>query len=243
MIMGRFWEVDFSRGIAIILMIVFNWSYTLRYFNIFRISGGWLYWFAFPRFIGGLFIFIMGLSLVLNYNSLKDKKSVYSNNIRRGLKIFSLGLLITLVTWIFFPREFIIFGILHLIGISIILATPFLKSKRASLVLGIAIILVGLILQNFTFDFSWLLWLGFVPSNFVTFDYFPIIPWFGVSLLGVYFGNILYKNNKRNFKIPDLSRSIFVRGVNFLGRNSLIIYLLHQPLLLLVLFILGFPLY
>ncbi|MBU4124390.1 MAG: DUF1624 domain-containing protein, partial [Nanoarchaeota archaeon] len=99
---------------------------------------------------------------------------------------------------------------------------------------------IGLILQNFTFDFPWLLWLGFYPTNMVTFDYFPLLPWFGIILIGIYFGKLLYKNNKRTFKISDLSNYLNIKFVSFLGKNSLLIYLMHQPLLILILFLLGF---
>jgi len=238
----RFWEIDFARGIAIILMIIFNWSYTLRYFNILQIDAGWLYWGLFPRFIGSMFIFVAGISLVLSYKHLKNKKTVYHHNMKRGVWIFSLGMLITLITWLFSPEIFVRFGILHLIGLSIIIATPFLKFDKINLILGSLIILFGSMLQIFAFDFQWLLWLGFVPKNFITFDYFPIFPWFGFILLGIYFGNRFY-NKKRKFSIPNFSNKFIIKITNFLGRNSLTIYLLHQPLLLFILFIFGFPLF
>ena len=64
-----------------------------------------------------------------------------------------------------------------------------------------------------------------------SFIYFPILPWFGVTLLGVGAGNILYKNGIRQFKFPDISHLLPVKVVSLLGKNSLIIYLLHQPIL------------
>jgi uncharacterized membrane protein len=99
---------------------------------------------------------------------------------------------------------------------------------------------LGFYLQEFRFDFSWLLWLGFIPKNFYTFDYWPILPWFGVTLIGIFFGNSLYKNGRRNFKIKDLSNLSIVKVLAFLGRKSLTIYLIHQPLLILILMALGF---
>jgi uncharacterized membrane protein len=90
-------------------------------------------------------------------------------------------------------------------------------------------ILVGVFLQSMvTVDFPWLLWLGVVPNQFSTLDYFPLLPWFGVVLLGVFIGNGVYKNNTRVFQLKDYSHTIVVRGLCFLGRYSLIIYLLHQ---------------
>ncbi len=204
-----------------------------------------MYWYVFPRFIASMFLFIVGVSLILSYSKVKkeSKKSVILKYLKRGLKIFSLGLLITAVTWAFFPNDFIIFGILHLIGISIILVIPLLKFKRLNLILGLITISLGFFLEQFRFGFDWLLWLGFIPNNFYTFDYFPILPWFGVILLGLFFGNLLYPNGKRSFKIKDISNFFITKFLAFLGRNSLIIYLVHQPLLIIFLLILGFKIF
>jgi uncharacterized membrane protein len=241
--MKRFWEIDFLRGIAIILMIIFNYSFALSYLHIYTINGEFLYWYIFPRFIGGIFIFIAGISLTLMQGQIKDKKEIHKKIFLRGLRIFGYGLLITLITYLTFPEAFIIFGILHFIGISIILGSLFLKFKKFNFFLGLLIIILGLYIQNFRFDFSWLLWLGFIPKDYYTFDYFPILPWFGVSLLGLFFGNLLYKNGKRRFKIRDLSNISVIRFLAFIGRKSLVIYLAHQPLLILTLLILGFKIF
>ena len=243
MIKERLWEVDFFRGIAIILMIIFNWSFALLYLKVYVFNGGFLYWYVFPKFIGGMFIFLAGLSLTLMYSQIKNKKDSHKKFFSRGLKIFGCGLLITAITYLTFPEAFIIFGILHLIGISIILGSFFLKYNKLNLVLGLLIIFLGFYLQSFSFNFSYLLWLGFTPQNFYTFDYWPILPWFGVTLLGIFFGNLLYKNGKRNFKIKDFSNSFVTRFLDFLGRNSLSIYLIHQPLLVIILLALGFKIF
>lgn len=241
--MNRLWEVDLLRGIAIILMIIFNYSFALYYLNIFILNGGFLYWYVLPRFIGGMFIFISGLSLTLMYSQIKQKKDTHKKFFSRGLQIFGFGILITIVTFLTFPNAFIIFGILHFIGISIILGQFFLKYKKLNLLLGLLLIAIGFYLQNFSFNFPWLLWLGFIPKNFYTFDYWPILPWFGVTLLGIFFGNLLYKNGKRKFKIRDFSNEITVKFLSFLGKHSLTIYLLHQPLLIASLVIMGFRIF
>jgi uncharacterized membrane protein len=126
---------------------------------------------------------------------------------------------------------FIIFGVLHFIGISIILAYPFIRFRILNLLVGVIVVIIGLYLQNFVFDFNWLFWLGFKPMYFYTFDYFPILPWFGVVLIGLFFGKMLYPNYKRRFKIKDLSGFKISKLFCFLGRHSLLIYLIHQPIL------------
>jgi len=157
---------------------------------------------------------------------------LFAKYLKRGIKIFCWGLAITLVTWIFFRQEFIIFGVLHFIGLSIILAYPLLKYKWQNLALGAFFIAAGFYLKTLAFNFSWLMWLGFIPKYLYTLDYFPLLPWFGVVLTGLFFGNLFYKNNKRIFRIADWSKNYAARFFSFLGRHSLFIYLVHQPALI-----------
>ena len=240
----RFWEVDSLRGIAVILMIAYHFLFDLSFFGVYNIDvNSGLPWFV-ARLTASTFIFLMGLSLTLSSSRAEMSGNYIHTNLfrkylSRGIRIFTLGLIITLTTWFFIPQEFIIFGVLHFIGISIILAYPFLKRKNLNLILGIIIIIVGIYLENLSFSFDWLMWLGFVPSTLQTVDYFPIFPWFGIVLLGIFFGRLLYKNYKRQFKLPDLSSNYLIRSFSFIGRNSLIIYLIHQPILIIVLYLLG----
>ncbi|NYB27215.1 MAG: DUF1624 domain-containing protein [Methanobacteriaceae archaeon] len=245
----RFWEVDFLRGLAVILMIAYHFIFDLSFFGIYplNIFSG-LLWFL-PSIIAGIFIFLVGVSLYLSYTR-AELLGIYSSGrdfffkyLKRGLWIFSLGLVITLATWIFIRAEFIVFGILHFIGLAIILQYPFLKSNRnhkyLNLAAGLVFIVAGIYLAGFTFNFDWLLWLGFIPQNLVTVDYFPLLPWLGVVSLGIFVGSILYKDYRRKFALPDLSSYSPIETFCFLGRHSLVIYFIHQPILITLLYILG----
>lgn len=240
----RFWEIDSLRGIAIITMILYHFLFDINFFGVYPVDvyNGYLWFMA--RATAFTFIFLVGISLTLS-RSRADITGQYKGGglfkkfLKRGIKIFSLGILVTIVTWIFIPQEFIMFGVLHFIGISIILAYPLLKRKYVNLILGLFIITTGIYLSNFTFNFNWLLWLGFIPNNLQTVDYFPLFPWFGVILLGLFAGSLLYKNYQRRFKLPDLSGTHTVRGFSFLGRHSLVIYLIHQPILIVILYLMG----
>ncbi|KAF5414723.1 MAG: hypothetical protein C5S49_06660 [Candidatus Methanogaster sp.] len=239
----RFWEIDFLRGLAIIMMIIFHLLYDLTYFGVCNLSlhsGFWLY---FACATAALFIFLVGVSLTISfsrYEKIRNPgKKLYLKYLKRGLRIFSWGLIITLMTWIFLRDGFVLFGVLHLIGISIVLAYPFLKLRYWNLLPGIVFISLGIYLKNFTFGFPWLVWLGFMPEQFYSVDYFPIFPWFGVVLIGVFFGNLLYPDHIRKFKLYDLSNFNFIGVFCLLGRHSLVIYLVHQPILIVVLWLLG----
>jgi len=234
----RFWEVDFFRGLAVILMIIFHLLYDLNYLDIYKISlySGPILIYLYS--IGSSFLLLVGISLALSYSRIKKKfpkKEVQLKYIKRGLMIFSLGLFITVVSWLYLNEGFIIFGVLHCIGLSIILAIPFLKYRYLNFSIGIILIILGIILKNFTFDFSYLLFLGFVPNQFYTIDYFPLLPWFGVVLVGIFIGNCLYVDNKRQFRLKNLDEFRFIRLFGFLGRHSLLIYFIHQPVMLAIL--------
>jgi len=235
--MKRFWEIDFLRGIAIITMIVFHFLSDIVLLGKYNLNLDSGFWFYFGRITAIIFLLLVGISLNISYSRLKTKS--FKKYLKRGLKIFSWGLLLTLLTFIFFKEGFIVFGILHLIGISIIAAYPFLKHPYFSLLIGLVFITRGIFLIKETADFPYLMWLGLKPENFSTIDYYPIIPWFGVVLIGIFLGNLLYKNNIRRFKIWDLSKISFIRFFSFLGKHSLLIYLIHQPILIIILYIFG----
>jgi uncharacterized membrane protein len=239
----RFWEIDSLRGIAITMMIVSNLVTDISYFGISGIniySGFWLY---FARLVVSMFLFLVGLSLTLSYSKVRHLRAgeIRMKYLMRGLKIFGWGLIITFVTLVFLGDDFILFGVLHFIGVAIILSHLLLRYRFLNLLLGILLISAGIFLQGISFDFYWLFWLGLRPTGFFSVDYVPLLPWLGVVLLGLFSGNLLYPEGKRRFALHDLSGNPIIKPLRFLGRNSLLIYLIHQPLLIVLLWLL-FPL-
>ena len=229
----RFYELDLLRGIAIILMIFYHALYDLFYFAGFSVNlWSGIFWFL-GRFSAFIFIFLVGVCMSISYSRAKKNDSGWNLFLKyfvRGTKIFSLGILITLFTYWYLPNGTVYFGILHFIGVSVVLAYFFLEFKRLNVFLGLAVIAIGYYLKTLTFRFSSLLFLGFAPENFYTLDYFPLFPWFGVVLLGIFFGNVFYNGGVRRFSIPNYSTKL--KPLLFLGKNSLIIYFLHQPILI-----------
>ena len=232
---GRLWEIDFIRGIAIILMIVFHFIYDLNHFSVIYYKL-WIGPFAYAAsIIASIFVLLVGVSLTINYNKRKNRYNIHEIGIqfvKRGINLIGLGLLLTLVSYIIIPERFIIFGILHCIGVCIILSIPFLRYIRLNMILGSIIIIIGLYLRLLTFDFSYLLPLGFLPPKYFTIDYFPLLPWFGVVLVGIALGNYLYPEGQRRFQLEDKSSIGIPQKICFVGRHSLHIYFLHQPVLI-----------
>jgi len=239
--MERFWEIDFTRGIALIMMLVSNFVTDLQFFN--NYAGLAEFWWWLARITAFLFVFLVGISLNISYaNAKKEGKANFSKFLKRGLFIFGLGLLITVITYFTIPQAYIRFGVLHLIGLSIILAYPFLKLKQGvSLWSGISLIVIGLLLSAIAVNTSAFLLIGLTPAGFASVDYFPLLPWFGVVLLGLYFGKALYKEGNRSFKLnTSISK---LNPICFLGRNTLWIYLIHQPIFIAILYLLGVKLF
>lgn len=239
----RFWEIDCLRGVAVLLMLVFHLLYDLVFFGLAELnlhSAPLLY---LGRCSAFLFILISGIALSLSYTRTvhnSSKKPDFRKYLQRGFKLFSLGLAITGITRIFFEEQYIVFGILHFFGVSAVLAYPFLRLKAKNLILGFFFIIIGLYLQNLRFGFFILLWLGFQPYNFQTLDYFPIFPWFGVFLIGLYLGGVFYPDGKRKHPVPHFAETGSLKLLSTVGKHSLFVYFLHQPLFLSLLFISGF---
>ncbi|MCK4327869.1 MAG: DUF1624 domain-containing protein [Candidatus Diapherotrites archaeon] len=222
---NRYWEIDALRGLAVAAMILFHFAFDLEYFAGINVLAGDA-WFWLPRMIGGLFIFLAGTALTLSK----------SNPLKRGATILAWGVIITIITYVAFPHATIWFGILHSIGLGIIISQPL---KRYALPTGVLFIALGVWLQTMAFTFPWLLWLGLGPSGMYMFDYYPLLPWLGVMLLGVYAGQKLYAG-ERSFGLPELGGLLGIKQLCLIGKNSLLIYLLHQPVLVLLVTAAGY---
>jgi uncharacterized membrane protein len=238
----RFWEVDFLRGIAIILMVLFHLAYDLNYFGVYEVELASGFWFYLGRSTASLFLLLVGVSLTLSHSRAvivgqEDRFRIHL--LKRSLWILCLAMGVTLATYLFIGEGFIVFGVLHLIGISLLLAYPFLRLHGVNFIFGLLFILLGLYLQSLSVDFPWLLWLGLTPWNFSTVDYFPLFPWFGVILMGVAFGDFLYRDYTRRIRLPDLAGTPLVKRLAFLGRNSLAIYIAHQPVIIGLMYLVG----
>lgn len=241
----RFWEVDLLRGLAIIFVIFYHTLFDLCYFGVLDPKfQEFPMWHA-ARIVASAFVLLVGVSLSLSHarRNARGEKDPYARHLKRGITIFSFGFGITIVTWIFIGSSYIAFGILHLIGVSIILAYHFLERKIENLVLGLAIFAAGLAIDSVRVDTSLFLWLGLKPAGYYTVDYFPILPWFGLVLIGIFLGNVLYPDYKRRFTLPDLSGNVLVKPFLFLGRHTLLIYIAHQPVILVTLYLLGVPMF
>lgn len=234
--MKRIYLLDELRGFAIFCMVFYHAFFTMAYFFNFNI-GSQLFTFFTPLepFFAGLFILISGIC-----------SNFSSSNLKRGLKLLIIAIAITLITYFFIPEALIVFGILHMLSISIILfgLTEKLLNKIPliiGLILTAVLFLITMPVQNgyigivnhpiFNIPYSWyrlnfLFPFGIFNSNFYSSDYFPLFPWLFLFLFGSFLGRTAKKQS-----LPTFIYDSHVKFFSFLGKHSLIIYILHQPVI------------
>ena len=219
----RFAILDTYRGFVIINMIAFHFLYDV--FMAFGVDRSWYFqpvnriW---QQFICWSFILLSGW--VWPYGA--------SKALKRGIFLNICGLVITAVTAIATPSQLVIFGVLNFLGCAILLMLPLEKLLRR-LPATLGLILFFALFLAFYYCNTWsigiesvlLIPLGFPTRDFFSSDYFSILPWFFLYVTGYYLGRIL--ENKRGFlRISDVKIPI----LDIIGRKSVWIYLIHQPL-------------
>lgn len=223
----RIWELDALRGLCVLGMVIVHFVYDLV--SLYRLVD----WqipaaFTFVQQWGGvLFLLISGISITLG-----------RRHIKRGLIVFACGLICSAVTYGMYKLNMagksiiIYFGVLHCLGLCMLLWTAVKKLPSWALgILGSVIVCVGLwLMKGPLVDVPWLIPLGLRFPGFATSDYFPLLPYFGFFLLGAVLGKTIYRNKET--LLPSVrENNPFIRFFRFCGKHSLWIYLLHQPLL------------
>jgi uncharacterized membrane protein len=227
----RIWEIDFLRGVAIVLMVVYHIVFDLNYFYGFKtLVYNTGFWYYLGRSSATLFIILSGMTSVILYR--KYGYITYQKNLRRGLEVLFFAMLITAGSYYFDPTQTIWFGILHLLGISIILSSFFLRYFWINIIIAGGIIFISG-MDFFVAKSNWLLFLGFTQAEYNSFDYYPFLPWFAVMLLGIVIAQLFYPHY-----LSYISRqeNIITKWVGGMGKYSLPIYLLHQPVILMMLY-------
>lgn len=228
--------IDEVRGLSIILMVIYHFFYDLVV--IFNVHIALFYTdfiYSLVMLFAGTFIFISGASSVFS-----------KNNLKRGAICFVFGIIITIVTMFAVPGQLDLFGILHMLGICMMLFPVIerLTEKVPSKIGLMLFALIFLFLFNVpngyiglfgikVFDIpavfysqSFLFPVGLPGIGFSSSDYFPLVPWLFLFVCGSFFGRLA--------KERCFSESFYrsrVKPLAFVGRHTMIIYLLHQPIL------------
>jgi len=231
---GRIELVDLARGLALLAMFVYHFAYDLSYFRLISVDVvADPAWRAFARLIAGSFLTIVGFSLVLATRNGFDR----GNYLRRLALVACAAILVTCATWFALPDVFIFFGILHHIALASLLALPFLFLPTALVAIAALVVFaLPFILGSDVFTQDWLAFLGFGPWP-LTADFVPVFPWFGCVLAGMTLARLLLPAAGGSGWAQWRARSAPARLVVLGGRNSLFVYLVHQPLFIGALFL------
>ncbi|HOJ12074.1 MAG TPA: heparan-alpha-glucosaminide N-acetyltransferase [Clostridiales bacterium] len=214
---SRIWELDLLRGIALLLMIYFHIIFDMKDifgYNVYYSKG---FNYLTGRAAGILFILISGISCTLS-----------KNNMKRALKILAIAMIITVLTHLYNVDMGIKFGILHFLGLSI-LTYPLLNNLNEYLLMmsGTVILILGGYVSRLNPGFDYLFIVGITSEKFTSSDYYPLIPWLGIFIYGIILGKVLYKDKRSIFNF-QLRNNI----ISWLGRNTLPVYIIHQPVIL-----------
>lgn len=227
----RYETLDTIRGFALLSMILYHASWDLVY--MFGVDWLWYHGFGahvWQQSICWTFILLSGYCFSLG-----------RHQFRRGLTVFLCGALITAVTWFFMPSNLVLFGVLTLLGSSMLLANGFQHllrriPPRAGLAGSFCLFLLtrdvnaGYLgfegarilrvhdgLRNLGTAYA-----GFPPEGFFSTDYFSVLPWFFLFLTGYFLYRLRPENPREGRRVPL---------VTAMGRHSLLIYMLHQPVI------------
>ncbi len=226
----RKWEIDSLKGIAIILVVAFHLFFDLHVFKDIPFSTLTITcWNYLGRIAATLFIMLSGVSLTLNYHTTRSNFWFYKMSIRAG-KLLLIAASITLVTRMLFPEEYIIFGILHFLAVASAIGYILVEYIWLNSIFGILLLALGYALRSLSIHSSYFIWLGLTPPTFASLDYFPLIPWLGVYIFGIALGNLVYPYGSVRYILPDYSHYWPIKFLVLLGRYTLLLYIIHQPL-------------
>lgn len=221
----RYQAVDALRGLSIILMVVYHFFFDLTMLGLFP------YKVMFCKIVEILQIFFAALFVAMSGAS-----SVFSSNLyKRSAKLLICAAVVTVATYLFDSSGFVVFGILHFLGTASLVCAVFKKFMfkiNVNPVIWIVLFVVSRIALNRTFDVPHLWLLGVCDGNFVSTDYFPIFPWIFAYFAGISFGKAATAGRLNGafyqFKAPPLA---------WVGRHTLAVYLLHQPVIMAIMFL------
>ena len=240
----RVFELDALRGLALLMMVLHHFIFDLRYLyalDVFAFQETW--WFENllrPVFLN-IFLIVSGICCTFS-----------RSNARRGLRLLAFSLGLTAVTsaasWFSGLDFYVLFNILHLLAVGTLLYAALTgaelkwgqRLRRVDvllLLLAAIIIWLSSLLPHWLPSGSyWLLPLGLYPENVTGMaDYLPIIPWLGFFLVGALIGRQAYASRQTVFPGAPGWLLTISRPLEFLGRHSLLIYILHQAVLILIL--------
>lgn len=246
---NRIFELDAMRGLALLMMILHHLIFDLRYLfelDVFAFQERqWFIYLLRPVFLT-VFIVVSGISSALS-----------RSNLRRGLRLAAVAAALTAVSLILTALTavdvYILFNVLHVLAVGILIyALLTIGEIRdgsirhwidvAVLLISVALFWLTTLLPYWPDDqiSVWTLPFGLPPESLTgSSDYLPLLPWLGVFLIGTEIGRIVYRQRRTALPGTPVWLRRLTQPLQWLGRHSLAVYILHQPILLAILFALA----
>ncbi len=224
---GRMGSLDTLRGLALIAMASYHFTWNLEYFGYLEPGTATTgLWKLYARAIAISFLFLAGFSLFLAHGKAINWPSFG----KRFAMVAGSALLITIATYVAFPDSFIFFGILHNIAAASLVGLLFLRAPPLVTLLfaALAFALPQYVQSDF-FNSKWLAWVGFSTMPPRSNDYVPLLPWLAPFLAGLAVSQFVTPRSWLDrFRNPSSPRNLIATA----GRHSLAFYLIHQPALI-----------
>ena len=228
---SRYALLDELRGLDLVSMMLYHACWDMMF-----LFGIWMDWYIgwpgrlWQQSICWVFILLSGFCVPLGHRTLK-----------RGAQVFAAGALVTVVTLVFMPEDRVVFGVLTFLGSAMLLTgvlEPLLKKIPPAAGLAVSAVLFAL---TYHLDERWLgfgglrlalpdawyanyftAFFGFLPFDFYSTDYFALLPWLFLFWAGYFLYGIVGRQ-----RMEPLRRSV-CPALGWMGRHSLLLYLLHQ---------------
>ena len=246
---NRLHRIDELRGFTLISMILYHFMWDLKYlagFNMNWYTGPFGY--VWQKSICICFILISGFCFSMGKNRLK-----------RGLIVFFAGVIITIVTLTVMPENRVVFGVLTFLGSASLIMIPIdklnniVENKCNKKTFNISMFILTFLLfvsfynvnnkvlyfpleralPNYLYKGYLATYIGFPDNAFFSTDYFALLPWIFIYMTGYYL-NKVYKLSNHYEKINSFLSVNRFECISFFGRHSLLIYMVHQPVLYLI---------
>lgn len=234
----RYDKIDITRWIAILMMIIFHINYSLLFiFWINFLNFSDIFWNIFWKISWILFIVISGISFLLS-----EKK--HGNNVRKKYLRYSfflliISIIITWLTYVFLRKQLILFWILHFFSISFFLMIYIRKLKYLNLFIWLIISIIPFFI-NLRASFNYLFFVWLRKNDFYSADYWPLIPYFWIFLISYSISYYLYEKQILQKILSWEKKSFTYNTLKYMWKNSLLIYLIHQPIIILLIYIIKY---
>ena len=229
---SRYPVIDCIRGFAIIAMIAYHFGFDLNMQGyISQDINHNSNWQVARSLILGTFLFVAGFSMALAENKNITRRLI------RLVRIAACAVLVSIGSYFMFPDSWIFFGVLHFVLVGSLICWLVMPYQKLLLIFAMSILTIGIFYESPVFNRPFLQWLGMMTYKPITEDYVPLLPWLGVMMIGARMGQ--WALTKSKLWLFDYKPSSILFPVQWLGQHSLIVYMLHQPILLGALGIFG----